>query len=108
MTEEPMAVYAAALSFVLFGVSTWSLHFIFAVAGILTVAALYLLARELFQSTWMAALATFLLAILYWHINFSRLGMEPILTPLMMSLAFAFLWRGIRHMSLRGAHPERS
>jgi 4-amino-4-deoxy-L-arabinose transferase-like glycosyltransferase len=99
LTEEPMAIYVTSLSFALFGASPWSLRLVSACAGILTVAALYMLAREMFRSTWVAALASFILAILYWHINFSRLGMEPIFTPLMLTLSFAFLWRG---MSLRG------
>lgn len=35
------------------------------------------------------------LAILYWHLNFSRLGMEPILVPFFATLAFAALARGL-------------
>ncbi len=95
LTEEPMAIYIAALSFALFGPSPWALRLVSALAGIVTVAALYALAREMFQSKFTAALAAFTLAILYWHVNFSRLGMEPIFTPLMMTLAFMFLWRAL-------------
>ena len=93
LTEEPMRIYSTALTFVLFGDSTWSLRLSSALAGILNIAALYLLARALFRSRWIAALASLVLSILYWHINFSRLGMEPILTPLMITLSFGFLWR---------------
>jgi 4-amino-4-deoxy-L-arabinose transferase-like glycosyltransferase len=100
LTEEPMAIYVTALSFALFGASPWSLRLVSALAGIVNVAALYFLARVLLQSRFAAALAAFVLAILYWHVNFSRLGMEPIFVPLTMTLAFAFLWRGLRH-SLR-------
>jgi hypothetical protein len=35
------------------------------------------------------------LAVLYWHLNFSRLGMEPILVPFFATLAFAALARGL-------------
>jgi 4-amino-4-deoxy-L-arabinose transferase-like glycosyltransferase len=97
LTEEPMRIYSTALTFVLFGDSTWSLRLSSALAGILNIAALYLLARALFRSRWIAALSSFVLAILYWHINFSRLGMEPILTPLMITLSFGFLWRAFHH-----------
>jgi 4-amino-4-deoxy-L-arabinose transferase-like glycosyltransferase len=93
LTEEPMAIYVTSLFFALFGASPWSLRLVSAFAGIANVAALYLLARALFRSRWLAALAAFVLAILYWHVNFSRLGMEPIFTPLMLTLSFAFLWR---------------
>jgi hypothetical protein len=95
LTEEPMAIYITALAFGIFGASPWSIRLVSALAGIATVAALYFLARVLFQSRWTAALAAFVLAILYWHINFSRLGMEPIFVPLTMTLAFGFLWRAM-------------
>lgn len=95
MTEEPMAIYVTALAFALFGERVWTLRLVSAFAGTLTVAALYALARALFRSRAIAALAAFVLAILYWHINFSRLGMEPIFTPLMLTLAMAFLGRAL-------------
>ena len=95
LTEEPMAIYVTALSFAIFGQNPFALRLVSALAGIATVAALYFLARTLFQSRFTAALSALTLAILYWHINFSRLGMEPIFTPLMLTLAFVFLWRGI-------------
>ncbi|MEW5719895.1 MAG: glycosyltransferase family 39 protein [Chloroflexota bacterium] len=95
MTEEPMAIYVTALAFGLFGETPWALRLVSALAGIATIAALYALARALFHSRATAALATFVLAILYWHVNFSRLGMEPIFTPLMLTLAGVFLWRAV-------------
>ena len=49
LTEEPMRIYGTALNFVLFGDSPWSLRLVSAMAGILNVAALYLLARVLFR-----------------------------------------------------------
>jgi hypothetical protein len=100
LTEEPMMAYATALAFVLFGETPWAIRLVSALAGILTVAALYMLARALFRSRASAALAALVLAILYWHVNFSRLGMEPILTPFTLTLAFAFLWRGLHLTSL--------
>jgi len=95
LTEEPMAIYLTALSFTLFGPSPWALRLVSACAGIVNVLALYFLARHFFSARWLSALSAFILAILYWHLNFSRLGMEPIFTPLMATLAFGFLWRAI-------------
>ncbi len=111
LTEEPMMVYATALSFLLMGESAFALRLVSAVAGLATVAALYMLARALFSNSRLgssghatkpferfprlaALVSAFVLAILYWHVNFSRLGMEPILLPLLLTLAFGFLWRG--------------
>ncbi|MBM3127894.1 MAG: hypothetical protein FJ009_04570 [Chloroflexi bacterium] len=104
LTEEPMAIYVTALAFGVLGETTFTIRLVSALAGIATVAALYALARALFPPSpaergragvGVSLLAAFTLAILYWHVNFSRLGMEPIFTPLMLTLAFAFLWRAI-------------
>ncbi len=35
------------------------------------------------------------LGVLYWHVSFSRIGMEPILVPFTATLAFAALLRGL-------------
>jgi 4-amino-4-deoxy-L-arabinose transferase-like glycosyltransferase len=96
LTEEPTAIYAAAVFFALFGASPFSLRLVSAVVGVLTIAALYALARQLLPSRQAALLSTFILAILYWHINFSRLGMEPIFLPLMLTAAIAFWARSLR------------
>ncbi len=59
-----------------------------AVAGTLTVALLYLLARKLLRSTAVAALASFLLAIDPLHFVHSRLGMLGIFLPFFATAAF--------------------
>src|SRR5512146_3046374 len=45
LTEEPLAIYTTSLVFGLVGASPWSLRLVSALAGILTVAALYALAH---------------------------------------------------------------
>ena len=66
-----------------------------AIFGILTVLGLYLLARELFD--WrVGAVASFLLAISFWHVSFSRVEAREIMLPLVLVYAFYFLWRGLR------------
>lgn len=105
LTEEPMAIYAAAFFFWLFGASPFALRLVSAFAGLITVAAVYCLASTISKvsqsssgaakrSNGFAPLGALILAILYWHINFSRLGMELIFLPLMQSLAMIFLLRG--------------
>jgi 4-amino-4-deoxy-L-arabinose transferase-like glycosyltransferase len=44
------------------------------------------------------------LAILYWHLSFSRIGMEPILVPFFATLAFAALVQGLNR-TLDGKRP---
>src|SRR5690606_27829994 len=71
-----------------------------AVFGTLTVPALYLLARELFDRR-TALLAALLLATFPPHIHFSRLGLNNIADPLFGVLALAFLVRGLKRGGLR-------
>ncbi|MFH1769382.1 MAG: glycosyltransferase family 39 protein [Parcubacteria group bacterium] len=71
----------------------WVFHIVSAIAGVLTVLGLYALTKKLFN--WqMAAIASFLMAISFWHVMFSRLGFRVILAPLFLVWAFNYLWRG--------------
>jgi 4-amino-4-deoxy-L-arabinose transferase-like glycosyltransferase len=95
MGEEPIAIYLVALTLRLFGSEPWVIRLPSAIAGTLTVALLWLLGRELFRSRLAGLGAALVLAILYWHVSFSRIGMEPILVPFFATLAFAALARGL-------------
>lgn len=50
------------------------------IAGILTVPATYILGRELFGHR-VGVLAAFLLAVMRWHLNFSRIAFLGIFAP---------------------------
>lgn len=66
-----------------------------ALVGALTASVVYLLGRELFG--WRVGLAAgLLLAFSRWHLNFSRLGFNPVALPLCTSLAFWLLARAVR------------
>ena len=67
-----------------------------AVIGALTIPALYVLARTLFDRT-VALIAILLLATFPPHMHFSRLGINNIADPLVGTLALAFLARSIVH-----------
>jgi hypothetical protein len=71
------------------------LRFVSVVFGTLTVPALYLLAKALFDRK-TAILAALLLATFPPHLHFSRLGLNNIADPLCGTLALAFLSRGLR------------
>ncbi|MCU0465579.1 MAG: glycosyltransferase family 39 protein [Anaerolineae bacterium] len=66
--------------------------------GALTVPALYLLARHLFDRR-TAAAAAVLLTTLPVHLQLSRVGLNNIADPLFGVLALGFLTRGLRHNS---------
>ncbi|HEX3052780.1 MAG TPA: glycosyltransferase family 39 protein [Aggregatilineaceae bacterium] len=78
-----------------FGRNLFGLRIFSAVLGTLTIPALYVLARELFDR-WTAILAALLLAAFPPHIHYSRLALNNIADPLFGTLALAFVARGWR------------
>ena len=93
--REGLFINIQALSIWAFGAHPWSLRFVSALIGILTVIGLYLLVREMFE--WrLAALAGFLLAVSFWHVNLSRIGFRTIMVPFILVYLFFFLWRGLK------------
>ncbi len=99
--EEPMHTYLVASSFALWGISLWAVRFVSALVGILTIPIVFWLARELFPadegtSSLMAILSAFWVATSYWHIIYSRAGLEVVTLPLFSCAMIFFLWRGIR------------
>jgi 4-amino-4-deoxy-L-arabinose transferase-like glycosyltransferase len=87
--------YVFALALKLVGHGILALRLVSTAAGILTLVFTYLLARELFDRR-VAALATLLLAVMRWHVNFSRFAVHGILTPLFMAATLFFLVRGLK------------
>lgn len=99
--EEPMHIYTVVLLFRLLGAGVAAVRAASAIAGLLLVPVIYLLARELFappdeSRSLVPILSAFWVATSYWHITYSRAGMEPVYLPLFISAATLFLWRGIR------------
>jgi len=99
--EEPMHTYLVALSFALWGVRLWAIRFVSAAIGIVTIPVIFWLARELLKQEGLSAplvpiISAFFLATSYWHIIYSRAGLEVVALPLFSSALIYFLWRGIR------------
>jgi 4-amino-4-deoxy-L-arabinose transferase-like glycosyltransferase len=93
--QASLFTYLIALSFRFLGADLFSLRLAPVLAGAVTVAAFYWMARNLF--TPLAALAgTALLAAARWHITFSRIVYELILAPLAAIWLFFSLHRGLR------------
>ncbi len=93
--REGLFINLQAFSVKLFGIHPWALRGVSAAIGVLTVLGLYLLVRELFERR-IAALCAFLLAISFWHVNFSRIGFRAIMVPLILVYLYYFLWRGLK------------
>lgn len=107
MGEEPIAMYLVAAALGVVGREPWVVRLPSAIIGTLTVPLAWWLGRELYalsrpaqgqariQGQIVGLSAALVLAILYWHLSFSRIGMEPILVPFFATLAFAALARGL-------------
>lgn len=83
----PVYIYAGALSISIFGPTEIGVRMPSAIAGALTVILLYFLSLELFASRRLALIASFLLAINPWHLQFSRAAFEA-------NLALSFIVLG--------------
>jgi asparagine N-glycosylation enzyme membrane subunit Stt3 len=90
-----IVVYAAAAVFKAFGSGITQLRVVSAVLGILAVPAFYFLIRYLAGPA-MALAGAFLLAVMRWHINFSRIGFDTILPVTLLILAIYFVVRAYR------------
>ncbi len=100
--REGLMMWLIAASFSIFGVSIWSMKIVAAIVGIITVLGLYLLTKEIFRhaqydirkTEYITLLASFFLAISFWHVNFSRIGFRAILLPFVLVFSFYFLFKG--------------
>ena len=94
--REPLFLYAAGGMAAALGNTLFALRLTAAFFGLLTVAATYWLGREMLADRRIALLAAALLAVSFWHVLFSRLGFRVISQPLLIALAVAALFRGLR------------
>ena len=102
----PLNSYANAMMFAVFGLfggaaGPTAMRTTAAVFGILAVLAAYGLGAEMCRierrlSPAYALLAAAVLAVMRWHVHFSRMGIEPIIVPLVWAGATWLLLRGWR------------
>lgn len=95
MTYPTLYSYLEHTTMNIFGWSMVSFRAVSAVLGVLTVLALYLLAKSLFDRK-TAVIAAVLLATFPPHLQLSRLALNNIAEPAFGTLALAFLARGLK------------
>jgi 4-amino-4-deoxy-L-arabinose transferase-like glycosyltransferase len=102
--REVLFSYLVAACFLIVGPSTFGIHLASALVGLATVPAVYAAGEGLFAGLtdeesalrrWGGLVAATMVALSYWHLNWSRYGVRAILVPLVAALTFAFLWRGL-------------
>lgn len=95
--REGLFMNLIAFSFQFFGVTVLGLKFPSIVIGTLTVLGVFLLTKELFRGSWRAGLiASYLTAVSFWAINFSRIAFRANMLPFVLVFSFYFLFRGLR------------
>ena len=93
--EEPLYMYLVALSFLIFGRTLFAIRFVSILCGLVHLVFSYLLARQLFGQR-VALLATAGLAVSFWHIFDSRVGLRPISLPMMQAIGYYLFWLGLQ------------
>lgn len=88
-------IYYMAAIFKILGATWIGLKVASLIPAILTIPAVYLLARELFGPL-TGLCAMLLMAVSRWHLSMSRWGWNETATPLFQVLSFYFLIRGLR------------
>ncbi len=90
----PVYIYLTVPSVAVLGLSNFSVRLLSALLGTLTVAATYFLVVALFGDTNNALIASFLLAISPWHLQFSRSAYEANIAVFFIVLGMTLLLNG--------------
>ncbi|HSP97696.1 MAG TPA: glycosyltransferase family 39 protein [Candidatus Dormibacteraeota bacterium] len=93
--KNPIFIYSAMLPVGLFGLSEFSVRLTSALFGVATVIGIGLLGRIAFGAAG-GLIAALLLAVVPWHVHFSRIAFELITFPALFVFAFAALAAGVR------------
>ena len=104
--REPLYMYWIALVFSIVGVSVEALRGSSAALGVLGIWAAWFWTREVKRpagtsGVWFALGVALILALMRWHVHFSRLGFRTILTPLLTTLVLGCAWRMAQTRSWR-------
>ena len=93
--KNPIFIYAAMLPVEIFGLNEFSIRLTSALFGIATVIGVGLLGRIAFGAAG-GLIAALILAVVPWHVHFSRIAFELISFPAIFVFAFAALAAGVR------------
>lgn len=94
--KPPLYAYLAIPSIALFGLNTWAVRLPSALLGTMAVLGAYLLVVELFKKKEPALLASFLLAVSPWHIQFSRIAFEANVGVMLNIWALVCFFKGLK------------
>lgn len=100
--KPPLYIYLTIPAIALFGENEFAVRFPSAILGVLAVITVYFLTKELFpQSRKIPLIASFLLAISPWHLQFTRVAYETGSTVPFTSLGLLFFLKGLKSVKVR-------
>ncbi|MGK7882975.1 MAG: ArnT family glycosyltransferase [Crocosphaera sp.] len=94
--REGLYMYLMVPFIKIFGLNTFGARITSAVIGTLTVFIVYHLAKEIFDQK-VGLLSALFLAILPWHIHFSRVTFRAILVPCLFCLGLLLFYKSFKH-----------
>lgn len=98
--KPALYAYLAIPSIAVFGLNTFAVRLPSAIFGILSLIAVFYLVKEIFENykykDWLAIIATFLLAISPWHIQFSRVAFESNVGTALNIFTALFFLKGLK------------
>jgi len=97
---EPAFFYLVAGLLKILGVG-WAVRLAVAFGGLLSVALVMRAGQTLFESAWVGLGAGCFLGTLYWHLNFSRYGVQYIWVVVAATGTVVWLWEGLKTQRLR-------
>ncbi|MEM7008388.1 MAG: glycosyltransferase family 39 protein [Thermodesulfobacteriota bacterium] len=91
--RPPVYGYTSYLASLIVGENAWAIRGPAVFYGLISIIAVFLLALELFRDRRAALMAAFFMAIIPWHIHFSRVGWEPAsFLPFLLFSTYFFLY----------------
>ncbi|RJR25692.1 phospholipid carrier-dependent glycosyltransferase [Candidatus Microgenomates bacterium] len=98
--RAPLYLYSAAGTISIFGLNEWGVRLPAAIYGVLGVIAFFFLVLQISKNYSFSLLASFILAILPWHIHYSRAGFEVSALFFLLSLGLFSFFRFLEKKKL--------
>jgi len=89
--KGPIMIYSTIPFVYLFGLNQFSVRLVSVIYGIVTIIAIYFLAKQLFNRQ-IGILSAFFLAISPWHIHFSRVSLEGLTPFVFFTILATYFW----------------
>lgn len=98
--KAPLYIYLTTPFIYLFNLTVFTTRFTSAFLGLLTVLCVFLLAEKLFSNKKLALISSFIMAVIPWHLQFTRIAYEGSVTLFLLTIATIFFIIGLKDKKL--------